>query len=246
MNAPETINSKPSPDKLSQLFVDFINDKSFPCIAAKSSVHAGNIAFYEATHMACPHDDTRMLSFLYNFVDDYRNNIVIDDHTKKRDGFCSAVIIFKAPEQITEQQFEVFLWMRLQALHDLDRINYKYDPRVDSQPLSEKFSFSLKEEAFFIIGMHAGSSRASRRFSYPALAFNPHEQFERLRAVNRYEPLKDIIRKRDINYSGSVNPMLEDFGRSSEVYQYSGMQYDNKWRCPLLIDHGKNEYNSPA
>jgi hypothetical protein len=40
--------------------------------------------------------------------------------------------------------------------------------------------------------------------------------------------------------------MLDDFGRSSEVCQYSGMQYDADWRCPLIIRHGKSEYHFSA
>lgn len=38
-------------------------------------------------------------------------------------------------------------------------------------------------------------------------------------------------------YSGSINPMLEDFGTSSEVYQYSGRKYDAEWRCPLKFNN---------
>ena len=52
----------------------------------------------------------------------------------------------------------------------------------------------------------------------------------------RYEKMKTIVRKRDIVYSGSVNPMLTDFGEASEVYQYSGRKYDSDWKCPLNFD----------
>jgi hypothetical protein len=41
------------------------------------------------------------------------------------------------------------------------------------------------------------------------------------------------VRKRDIAYSGSINPMLNDFGNASEVYQYSGKQYTSDWVCPF-------------
>ena len=243
MNASQT-NNKDSPlSKLSQLFVDHINDKAFPCVAARSSVYAGNIAFYEATHMACPHDDQDILNFLYCFIDDYRKHDAIEKHAnkvafrKKRDSFRSAVIIFEAPEQITEEHFEIFLWKRLQALHDLDKNNYKYDSRVDSHPRSDKFSFSLKEEAFFIIGMHSGSSRLARRFTNPAIVFNPHAQFEKIKSENKYEKIKAIVRKRDERISGSINPMLSDFGERSESFQYSGKSYDPTWQCPLNTDH---------
>ena len=95
------------------------------------------------------------------------------------------------------------------------------------------YSFSLKEEAFFILGLHPASSRRSRQFKYPALIFNPHAEFEKLRKSDRYTKMKEVVRKRDVEYSGSINPMLADFGEASEVYQYSGMQYNAEWTCPI-------------
>ena len=143
-----------------------------------------------------------------------------------------------------DELFDELLWQRLQALANLDSNIYPFDKRVNNSPSSPDFSFSLKEEAFYIIGLHAGSSRESRRFSYPALVFNPHAQFEELRGSGKYEMMKNVVRKRDIAYSGSVNPMLEDFGVASEVYQYSGRKYDNTWQCPLKINHAATEHNS--
>ncbi|MDQ3193559.1 MAG: YqcI/YcgG family protein, partial [Bacteroidota bacterium] len=109
--------------------------------------------------------------------------------------------------------------------------------RVSNDPESINFSFSLKEEAFFIIGLNPSSSRPARKFKYPALIFNPHAQFEKLRESNRYEKMKSIVRKRDLVYSGSLNPMLKDHGISSEVNQYSGVNYSGEWQCPLKIRH---------
>ena len=99
-------------------------------------------------------------------------------------------------------------------------------------------TLSSKQEAFFILGLHPGAGRAARQFKYPTLVFNPHAEFQKLREAHRYEPMKEVVRKRDIKYSGSINPMLKDFGELSEVYQYSGINYDNHWQCPLKINHG--------
>ncbi len=181
-------------------------------------------------NMACPKDDYDILQFLYNFVDKYRSS---------RDFYHSAAIIFNGPQMMNEEMFDALLWQRLQALEILDAANYKYDHRVEADPLSAKFSFSIKEEAFFIIGLHAASSRQARRFIHPTLVFNPHAQFEQLRASSKYDAMKNTVRKRDIAFSGSVNPMLQDFGESSEVYQYSGRRYDDSWKCPLKITHTK-------
>jgi FPC/CPF motif-containing protein YcgG len=216
----------------------FLGNKAFPCVGAKAALAGGHIRCLVAAHMACPADDEDILQFLYDFVDEYRQ---APGH-----GFYSAAILFKEPVLLDELRFDAMLWARLQSLARLDGRNYGHDRRVSADPSSAHYSFSLKEEAFFIIGQHPASSRPARKFKYPALAFNPHAQFERLRQADKYETLKSVVRKRDIAYSGSVNPMLEDFGQSSEVYQYSGLNYDDQWRCPLNNKHAKDEHHPPS
>jgi FPC/CPF motif-containing protein YcgG len=223
-----------SPDIVEEYYA-FLKNKAFPCIAARAAQSRQQIKCIVADHMGCPKDDRAILKFLYDFVDEYRNS---------KQSFLSAAIIFTTPEIKNEEMFDELLWQRIQALADLDAENYPYDKRVDADPSSANFSFSLKEEAFFIIGLHPVSSRTTRRFRYPTLAFNPHAAFEKLRKTKSYDNMKNIVRKRDILFSGSVNPMLADFGEASEVYQYSGRNYDNKWQCPLKITHAKITNNS--
>lgn len=205
-------------------YKEFLADKGFPCIAAKAALKKNQIRCMVAMHMACPANDHEILNFLYTFVDLYRDS---------KESFHSAAVIFKEPAQLDENTFDTLLWQRLNALSILDHKKYNHDPRVDSNPSSSHYSFSLKEEAFFIIGLHPGSHRRSRQFRYPALIFNPHAEFEKLRNTNRYSKMKGAVRKRDVLYSGSVNPMLADFGDASEVYQYSGIEYPRNWTCPL-------------
>lgn len=202
----------------------FLRARDFPCIGAKAAASKNHVRCFVASDMASPDDDERMLRFIYQFVDSYRKSI---------DTFHSAAIIFKKPLPITEEEFEDMFWLRLNSLIAFDRNNYNHDRRVDANPQSSMFSFSLKEEAFFIIGLHPSSSRKARRFAYPAIVFNPHEEFERLKRTGKYEPMKKTVRRRDELYSGSVNPMLTDFGEAPEVIQYSGKQYDSTWKCPL-------------
>lgn len=216
-------------------YLAYLKNKEFPCIAAKAALAKQQIKCFVAGHMACPKDDMLILNFLYQFVDDYRNS---------KDFYHSAAVIFTLPVEMNEELFDNLLWQRLQALSNLDANNFSFDSRVNNSPSSPNFSFSIKEEAFYIIGLHAGSSRLSRQFAYPTLVFNPHAQFEELREIAKYETMKSTVRKRDIAYSGSVNPMLEDFGKSSEVYQYSGRKYDDTWQCPLKINHATTENNS--
>lgn len=216
-------------------YLRYLNNRAFPCIAAKAAVELQHVRCMVVGNMACPKDDAAMLQFLYEFIDAYRNITT---------PFHSAAIIFEGPSIHSEEEFDQLLWQRLQSISNLDAQQYSYDPRVNPDPSSGEFSFSLKSEALFIIGLHPLNSRHTRQFSYPAIVFNPHAEFQHLRATSRYEKMKEIVRKRDLAYSGSVNPMLDDFGNSSEVYQYSGRKYDASWQCPLKINHGATEHNS--
>ena len=215
-------------DELVNEYKTYVGNKNFACVAAKASLAKQQLHAMVVEHMACPVSDKSILEFLYQFVDDYR---------KSENLYHSAAIIFKQPEDISERMFEALLWQRLQSLSDIDAKEYGYDHRVQSDPSSPDFSFSLKEEAFFIIGLHPNSSRQARQFSHPAIVFNPHQQFEQLRLTDKYRHLQHAVRKRDVELSGSINPMLNDFGEQSEVYQYSGRKYNSEWECPLKIRH---------
>jgi FPC/CPF motif-containing protein YcgG len=219
---------EPAPE---ELYHDFIEAKDFPCIAAKTALAKEQVRVMVCDHIACPKDDWNITQFIYNFVEEYRS---------KKAMYTSAIVIFKGPTSCSEEEFDTLMWQRLQAISDIDAREYKWNRAVDSNPGSPHFSFSLKEESFYIIGLHPGSNRRARRFQYPAIVFNPHDQFEKLRLSNKYASMKNVIRKRDEKFSGSVNPMLKDFGEVSEVYQYSGKVYDNDWTCPFQSNHAKD------
>ena len=221
-------------DEMINDYLEFIGNAAFPCVAARASLAHQHVKSFVAGNMLCPADDKHILDFIYQFVDDYRNQKTL---------YHSATVIFSGPDIISEEYFDEVFWRKLQSLSDLDAMNYAYDKRVSADPSSPLFSFSLKEEAFFIIGLHPASSRVSRRFKYPAIVFNPHDQFQILREQHHYEHMKQTVRHRDIKLSGSVNPMLDDYGSSSETLQYSGRRYDENWKCPLQIAHGKTKHN---
>jgi uncharacterized protein len=213
-----------SDEEIIKEYWEFLNKKEFPCIGAKAALSRNHIKCIVLNHMGCPAEDAEALQFMYHFVDGYRIS---------KDPYHSAAVIFKKPTNITEEVFEDLFWHRLNALSILDKRMYDHDSRVDSDPTSDKYSFSLKAEAFFIVGLHPASSRKARQFKYPTLVFNPHAEFEKLRTSKRFAKMKEVVRKRDVAYSGSINPMLEDFGNASEVYQYSGKQYTADWVCPF-------------
>lgn len=205
-------------------FYSFIKGDATPCVGAKGALAKDNISVMVADHFDQNNEDEAILHFAYNFIREYRET---------KDGLHSMVIIFEAPGNVDEDRFEEIFWQRLQSLRNLDAKNYPYDKRVSADPSSPSFSFSLMEEAFFIIALHPASSRQARRFAYPALVFNPHAQFEKMRKTGSYEKMQKINRSRDLKLSGTINPMLNNYGEASEVTQYSGRQYDDQWKCPL-------------
>lgn len=209
-------------------FYGFLSDSDFPCVIAKNLADKKSINVMVAGDLACPAHDDAILEFMYDFVLQFR---------KKENAFRSAAVIFTNVSSFTETEFEIRFWERLTQLRKKDAIHFKYDNRVSDDPSSAEYSFSLMEEAFFVLGLHPASSRKARQFKYPVLIFNAHAQFEEMKQTGVYEKMKTIVRKRDIKYSGSINPMLTDFGNASEALQYSGMTYDKEQKCPL---HSKN------
>jgi FPC/CPF motif-containing protein YcgG len=212
-------------------YLAFVEDRRFPCIAAKAALAEEQIRTLVVDHLGCPKDDQKILDFLYQFVNEFR----IADNL-----YHSAAIIFQGPNNIDEVMFDRMMWQRLQSISDLDALHYSWDTRVSNDSSSPDFSYSIKSEAMYVIGLHPNSSRVARRFHYPALVFNPHQQFIKLRRLNKYAPMKEAVRKRDLKLSGSVNPMLHDFGESTEAFQYSGKIYEEIWKCPFVSKHGSS------
>ena len=97
---------------------------------------------------------------------------------------------------------------------------------------------SFAGTALFVIGLHPGSARMSRRFAWPALVFNPHVQFDRLRETGKYERMQAVIRERERALQGDINLALCDFGVQSEARQYSGRLVEAGWRPPFCPHRG--------
>ncbi len=150
------------------------------------------------------------------------------------------IAMSRGPAIESDQHFEDLLWSQLQGMHDFDSDFFGWDQRVDSDPKSNNFSFSIGGQAMFIIGMHPKASRLARIIKYPTMVFNFHEQFERLRARGKFETMKQIIRAREMAIQGSVNPMLVNFGESSEACQYSRRAVSDNWPCPFHAHKGRD------
>ncbi|MCB1461164.1 MAG: YqcI/YcgG family protein [Nitratireductor sp.] len=208
-----------------RLFREFIQDTAFPCVGAKSALARDALTMHLAEDIERAKDDVD----IHRALRDFSDSLDLDSPIVK-----SFVVLFDGPCDLAEEDFEKALWNRLQCLHNLDVVSgTAWHRNVDADPNSPHFSLSIGGEPYFVIGLNPNASRPARRFSRPAMVFNSHLQFEKLRADGRFEKMKDIIRQRDAQLAGSVNPMLSDHGEASEARQYSGRMVNDNWKCPF-------------
>jgi FPC/CPF motif-containing protein YcgG len=197
--------------------LSFIMNKNFPCVMAKAVASKGMLSLNQIPEIETDATVRTVLEKFYQFIDNYR----------KRPERLSSFIL-AVDKDYSFEEFENMFWAFLKKLNELDKEKFCHDPRVSGDVNDNNFSFSVKEEAFFILALHPDSPRLSRRFQRPAIVFNPHQQFENLRITGIFNRIKEIIRKRDFLLQGSSNPMLNDFGDKSEIYQYMGRVYSNE------------------
>ena len=218
-------------DRLQAMLFDHVRDADFPCVGAKSALAKGTLEVLACDRIDSAWDDLRIHDGLLRWAQAYKDQPGL---------FRSFAVIFDGPTDLTESAFEQALWSRVQSLSDKDVWRgQSYDPRVSSDPANPHFSLSFGGEAFFIVGLHPHSSRPARRFERPAMVFNLHDQFERLRAEGKYENMREKILVRDEALAGSRNPMLARHGDASEARQYSGRAVDEAWRCPFHYAGGE-------
>ncbi len=204
---------------------DWIGDDGFPCVGAKSAMARDTLEIMTASRIDSAWDDLRIHDRLLDWSKLGRSD---------PDRLRSLAVVFAGPDDLGEVAFETALWDRLQSLSDKDHWRGQdYDPDVSADPADPHFSLSFGGEAYFVVGLHPAASRPARRFAFPTLVFNLHEQFERLREEGRYERMREAILKRDEALAGSINPMLSRHGETSEARQYSGRAVTTDWQCPF-------------
>ncbi len=205
-----------------QEFEKFILENDHPCIMARTIFAENSLCF----HTYSGFGGADIAGSILNDLGSYLSKYSFDDL-----DFRTFIAAFPEEDQLSDKQFEERLWSQLQYLHAQDP--QPWDPGVSSDPEDAHFSFSVHGHAFYIVGMHPGSTRRARRSPCPAMVFNLHHQFEQLREMGTYERIRDTIRERDRAWQGTVNPMLEDFGQASEARQYSGRETGEHWKCPF-------------
>jgi uncharacterized protein len=209
-------------------FLTLIANSTFPCLGARAALNSGSCDLHVYDELAGPACAKLLACDLERFQ---------KSEMRQRAEYATFVALFRQPRTTSEEQFEKLLWAQLQQLHEIDVRSHDWDPSVSSDPADPHFSFSFAGKAHYVVGMHPNSSRLARRFSWPALVFNPHEQFERLRHDEKWVQMQRAIRSREIALQGNVNPMLSEFGEISEARQYAGRAVDEHWRPPFQQEH---------
>jgi FPC/CPF motif-containing protein YcgG len=204
-------------------FASFVNGASFSCLVGKGVVH-------QQGHVVRVYPPLGTRSSASALATDL-NTFAAGEHDPLKLRAFVAVFPRYAPR--SELAFEARLWAQLQRLHERDDPAAEWDPSVSDDADDPMFSFSFGGHAYFVVGLHAHSSRISRSFRWPALVFNPHSQFGRLRGEGRFKRIQHAIRERELAAQGTLNPNLADFGERSEARQYSGRAVEENWRCPF-------------
>lgn len=203
--------------ELMQAFREMILHPDYPCLGARSVITRHRACVHVLPELGTAESGRRMLTELAQFAAD----------TDVEEGFASFVAIFRHPEHIDEETFEQLLWQQLQHIADADHT--PWSGLVSQDPDDPHFAFSASGTPYFVVGLHPEASRIARRAPWPTLVFNLHEQFENLRAEGKFERMRTRIRCRDSELQGCPNPMVGDFGDSSEARQYSGRAVDDQW-----------------
>ncbi len=228
--APTAASTPAAGGTLSRAFVEHLEAGEFPCVGAKAALAQGGLQLAEFAALGTRSNDAPLLDQLAQFAGE------LDASDPTSSTVQSFAALFEGPTDADERRFEALLWSQLQRLHTLDASRgARWAPDVSTDPDSPQFSLSLGGHPFFVIGLHPGASRLARRFAWPALVFNSHRQFDRLRGDGRYAKMQAATRARDTALQGSINPNLADFGTAAETRQYSGREVGPEWRCPFHV-----------
>lgn len=214
-------NSQLNQEIVPEWFSQIVLESDYPCVMAKLAVKSKSIQSMDIPFKNYQKHIPTLYSNLIQFIKNTQEN-----------SYKSFLLSFSGLENpLSELEFESFLWSFLSEISKYDSADWATN--VSSKPNDSEFSFSIGGKAFYIIGMHPNSSRLARRTPYPAMIFNLHDQFEKLRKTGKYRSIRNSIRQRDLKFQGSINPMVMDFGSDSEAKQYSGRRTGSDWQCPF-------------
>jgi FPC/CPF motif-containing protein YcgG len=203
----------------------FLGQKNYPCAPALHSFKRGDylVGLY-------PDEFGSAQSSLALFRD-----LLFFREKQKSSGspYMTFWAIFDGYCDFSEEEFERRFWREISAASSHQDAKASWDIRFSADPEDMKFCPSFGGEAFFIVGMHANSSRKARRFPYPAMVFNLYEQFDALAERGQYEAIVKLNRGRELQFQGDLNPMVLEHGEKWESIQFSGKKNQGSWKCPF-------------
>lgn len=224
--APRGCGEAQLPEELEESLKGLIARTDFPCVGAKAALAQSGLRIETAGDITSAADDGRIQRALARW-----SRMPATDEA----DFRSLTVIFHGPRDLDEQGFEKALWDRLSGISEADaERGFTPDPDFSTDPEDPQFALSFGGKAYFAVGLHPGASRRARRLPYPAIVFNLHNQFEKLRAEDRYERMREVILARDEVFDGEPNPMVARHGEVSEARQYSGREVEEDWSCPFF------------
>jgi len=212
-------------EKIDKELQEHITNHS-PCIFGKSVIKSKNydLKIYRSL------TKIKSIMKLYNDLLTFKNI----QKEKYGNNFSSFIAVFLDEDISNEEDFDNKFWNILNILNQKDKLYHEWDDSVSSSPSDSDFSFSFGGRAYFVLGMNQYSSRLSRKFKYPTLVFNARYYFDLLRENGTMDKYRDIIREKDSNTQGTINPNLINYSdNDSEAKLYSGMEMSADWICPF-------------
>jgi FPC/CPF motif-containing protein YcgG len=205
-------------------FRKFIFGHAFPCIGGQASLHESTYRLGYYPPLVAPETTAALAYDFFTFI---------QEQPRHNSDLFTFIAVFSGPPIRNEQHFEALLWEQLRALHALDKEHFAWAPGFSSDPQSRRFAFSFAGRPFFLAGLSPANQRRARRFRRPALVFNPHDTFEKLRREGAFQPMADVIRDREARIEGKRYQSLASFGQHTDASQYAGRVVGKSWKCPV-------------
>ena len=130
-------------------FASFVGSASFSCLVGKGVVH-------QNAHVVKVYPPLGTQAAASALATDLNAFAAAEHDPMKLRAF---VAVFPRFAPRTEHAFEKRLWAQLQHLHEHDDPDVEWDPSVSDDADDPMFSFSFGGHAYFVVGLHAYSSR---------------------------------------------------------------------------------------
>jgi FPC/CPF motif-containing protein YcgG len=224
---------RPESAAIHETIRSFISQANYPCVAAIRSVG-------RSEYIVGIYDEFGSDTHWQQLRADLCDYILTQRRTQSRYVSFWALFTTHPSMPDNEIQFEDKLWRELSLLSSEEDRPLDWGTHT-SDPNDPGFCVSLMGEKLFVVGLHPQSSRVARRLSRQALVFNTLSQFDQFEKDGTYTTLVHTIRRRELNFQGSINPMVQAHGDVWESIQYSGRDNPDSWTCPFQFMKRENK-----